>query len=98
MCQSVLHSAIVYYLASFPVIIRIWHNVLLLKFNNNATLDVIEQGWLGVSLFIYLFVCWSSRMTDLLLCYHSIAPCTSKDCISASAICHLWRFVFHFNI
>ena len=35
-------------------------------------------------------ICWSSRMTTLLL-YHSIAPCTSKDGISASAICHLWR-------
>ena len=55
-------------------------------------------GWLVVSLFIYLFICWSSRMTALLLCYHSIAPCTSKGGISASAICRLWRFVFSFNI
>ena len=37
-------------------------------------------------------------MTALLLCCQSIAPCTSKGGISASAICHLWRFVFIFNI
>ena len=37
-------------------------------------------------------------MIVLLLCYQSIAPCTSKGGISASAICHLWRFVFSFNI
>ena len=52
-------------------------------------------GRLAVSLFIYLFICWSSRMTALLLCY-SIAPCTFKGGISA--ISHLWRFVFSFNI
>ena len=32
-------------------------------------------------------------MGDVLLCYHSIAPCTSKGDISTSAICHLWRFI-----
>ena len=37
-------------------------------------------------------------MTTLLSCYHSIAPYTSKGDISANAICHLWRFVFSFNI
>ena len=37
-------------------------------------------------------------MTALLLCYHSIAPCTSRGGISASAICHLWRFVSSFHI
>ena len=37
-------------------------------------------------------------MTVLLLCYHSIAPCTSKGDISASAICHLWRFDFSFDV
>ena len=37
-------------------------------------------------------------MTTLLLRYHSMAPCTSKGGISASAICHLWRFAFSFNI
>ena len=46
-------------------------------------------GWV-YHLFIYLFNCWSSRMTALLLCYHSITPCTSKDGISASAICYFW--------
>ena len=55
-------------------------------------------GWLVVSLFIYLFICWSSRMTALLLCCHSVAPCSSKGGISASAICQLWRFVFRSNI
>ena len=43
------------------------------------------REWLIVSLFIYLFIGWSSRMTALLL-YHSIVPCTSKDGISARAI------------
>ena len=32
-------------------------------------------------------------MAVFLLCYHSIAPCTSKGDISASAISHLWRFI-----
>ena len=49
----------------------------------------LKRGWLLVSLFINLFIGWSSRMAALLLCYHSIAPCTSKDGISAIAICHL---------
>ena len=44
---------------------------------------------LGVSLFVYLFICWSSRKTDLLLSYHSIAPYTFKGGVSASAICDL---------
>ena len=37
-------------------------------------------------------------MGTLLLCYHSMAPCTSKGGISARAICYLWRFAFSFNI
>ena len=45
-------------------------------------------------LFIYLFICWSCRMAALRLCYHSIAPCTCEDDISASVICHLYRFCF----
>ena len=53
------------------------------------------------SLYLYSFICLSasssSRMIALLL-YHSIAPCTSKGDISASAICHLRRFAFSFNI
>ena len=48
---------------------------------------------LGVSLFIYLFFCWSSGVGVFLICYHSIAPCTSEGEISASAICHLWSFI-----
>ena len=32
-------------------------------------------------------------MAGLMLCYHSIAPCTSKGDIGASAICHLCRLV-----
>ena len=51
-----------------------------------------------MSLFIYLFIYWRNRMTTLLLCYHSIAPCSSKGGISTSAIGHLWRFVFSFSI
>ena len=52
------------------------------------------QGEVGciIYLFIYLFVCWSNRMTSLLLCYHSTALCTFKGDISASAICYLWIF------
>ena len=49
-------------------------------------------------IFIYFFMCWSSRMIALLLCCHSVAPCTSKGGISVSAICHLWRVVFSFNM
>ena len=49
----------------------------------------VKGGWL----YLYSFICWSSRVGVFLLCYHSIAPCTSKGDISASAICHLWRFV-----
>ena len=37
-------------------------------------------------------------MTTLLFCYHSMALCTSRGGISTSAICHLWRFAFSFNI
>ena len=37
-------------------------------------------------------------MTALLLRYHSVAPYISKGGINVSAICHLWRFVFSFNI
>ena len=36
-------------------------------------------------------------MRALFLFYHSIVSCTSKGGISASAIRHLWRFVFGFN-
>ena len=38
-------------------------------------------------LYSFIFIFWSSRMTDLLLCFHSIAPCTSKNGISAQ--CYL---------
>ena len=48
----------------------------------------LRREWLDVSLFIYLFICWISRVGVFLLCYHSIAPCTSKGDISVSAICH----------
>ena len=34
-------------------------------------------------------------MIALLLCYHSVAPCTSKGGRSTSAICHLWSFVIY---
>ena len=37
-------------------------------------------------------------MVALMLCYHSVAPCTCKGDISASAICHLYMCVFSFNI
>ena len=45
-----------------------------------------SRGWLVVSLFIHLFICWSSRTIALLMCYHSIIPCTSEGGISASGI------------
>ena len=45
-----------------------------------------------VSLFIYLFICYSNRRTALLL-YHSIALCASKGGISASVICHPWGVI-----
>ena len=58
-----------------------------------VTVPLNVRGRLDISLFIYLFICWSSKVGVYLLCYHSIAPCTSKGDISASAICHLWRFI-----
>ena len=36
-------------------------------------------------------------MTPLLLCYHSMAPCTSKGGISACAICHRWGFLLVYS-
>ena len=45
-----------------------------------------SQGRLGVFFLIHLLICWSSRMTAVLLCYHSIVPCISKSVISVSAI------------
>ena len=42
----------------------------------------------------YLFICWNIRVGLFLLCYYSIASCTSKGYISDSAIRHLWRFYF----
>ena len=53
----------------------------------------MEKGRLDVSLFIYLFICGSSGMIALMLCYHSIALCTFIGYISASAICYLWSFI-----
>ena len=47
--------------------------------------------------FIYWFICWSNRMTALLLCYHFTALCTSRGDISVSAICYIWMF-FQFII
>ena len=52
-----------------------------------------SRGWLGVSSFMYLFICWSTWVEVFLLCCHSIAPCTSIGAISASAICHLRRLI-----
>ena len=37
-------------------------------------------------------------MAALMLCCNSVAPCTCKGEVSASAICYLWKFVFSFNI
>ena len=54
----------------------------------------------GVSLFNYLFICWSSKMTVLWLCYYAIALCTSKGGLSVSVICHLWwslYLIFHYE-
>ena len=38
---------------------------------------------LGVSSFVYLFICRSYRIADLMLCNHSFAPYTPKDNISS---------------
>ena len=40
-----------------------------------------------------LFICWGCRMGALLLCYHSIALCTSIGDISANAIYLLRLFI-----
>ena len=52
-----------------------------------------KRGRLGVSLFIYLFICWRSRVGVFFLCSHSTAPRTSKGEISASAIWYLCRII-----
>ena len=41
--------------------------------------------------FIYLFILWSNRIAALFICYHS-----TTLCISASAICYLWKFIYLF--
>ena len=51
-----------------------------------------QRGWLGVSLFIYLLICRSSRMTTLrfaIILLHHAPPKVA----CASAICHLWGFL-----
>ena len=60
---------------------------------NNSAFVSPMRGRLDVSLFTYLFIRWSSKVGVLLLCYHSISPCTFKGGIGATAICHLWRFI-----
>ena len=51
---------------------------------------IFAWGRLGVPfLHLFVYICWSHRIISLMLCYHSIAPSTYKDDISASAICHL---------
>ena len=60
---------------------------------DHYSLNHLSRGWLGESLFIYLIICCSSRVGVFMICYHSIASCTSNCDISASAICHLWRFI-----
>ena len=57
---------------------------------------IVLQGRLDVSLFIYFLSAGAvelSRYCTTLACYYSIVPCISKGDISASAICHLWRFI-----
>ena len=58
---------------------------------------VLGQGVRLDAPYIHLFICWRCRMAALMLCYHSIAPCTCKSDISG-AICHRFGFVFSFNI
>ena len=66
--------------------------------NTNSSLPVdlkLSTSWgrLDVSLiYLFIYICWSYRLVALILCYNSISPSTFKDDISASAICHLWRF------
>ena len=55
-----------------------------------------EEG--EVECTIYLSICWSYRMAVLMLGYHSIASYTYNDDISASAMCHLYRFGFSLHI
>ena len=46
-------------------------------------------GVVELSLFIYFFICWNSRLS-VVLSYHFIGPGPSKGGMSASGICHLW--------
>ena len=78
--------------------IKLAHASLLINYINTVAPtnpDYIYKekgGWMH-HLFIYLFICRSCRMAALMLCYHSIVLCTCKDDISASDICHLYRFI-----
>ena len=58
----------------------------------------VGKSWMH-HLFIYLFICWSSRIAALFLCYSFTAICTSKGDISASAIYYFWRFfLIHYYV
>ena len=97
--SSLLHTKITtqFNEASCGGLDYIWTSVMVrsrLFTNLVRSVDVQQlRGRLDASLFIYLLICWNIRVRVFLICYHSIASCTSKCDISASAICHLWRFI-----
>ena len=45
----------------------------------------------------FVYFCRGSRMAALLLSYHSIVAGTSRDDVSASAICQFWRFILVYS-
>ena len=52
----------------------------------------------GGRVYIHLIVYLEEQQNDNpTLCYHFIAPCTSKGGISASAICYLWGFLLVYS-
>ena len=62
---------------------------------HSRTLNLLMWELRAVEFIIYLFIfCWNCRMTALILCYHSLALCIFKVDTSASAICHLYWFIF----
>ena len=54
------------------------------------------RGWMHY-LFISLFICWSNRMADQMLCYYFTALCTSKGTIIILGEIHLRFFELYWN-
>ena len=85
---------------SFHLFLREQRIIVLIAYHSIETeLTEFAGGGLMHLLFIYLFTCWSNRMSVMLLCYHPTALRTSIGDISVTAICYFWRFfLVHYYI